>query len=156
MPLENLPPHPHRKTGEKMIAEIALIATLSINPSQIIEQAATTPPAQQPFRDCVAKRESNGNYLARNRTSSAAGKYQFLDYSWRQGLAHMVSKRLTDYGMPPAITTRIRTELRKNNIAKWHPQYQEIAFVAVLNADGPWSGWRHWYYNNSPCNRLVK
>ena len=38
-------------------------------------------PQHEPFRRCIMDRESNFNYLAANRTSSARGAYQFLDRS---------------------------------------------------------------------------
>jgi len=33
-------------------------------------------------RKCIIHRESRGNYLARNRHSTASGAYQFLDGTW--------------------------------------------------------------------------
>jgi len=33
--------------------------------------------------DCIAARESGGSYAAVNRRSSASGRYQFLDSTWR-------------------------------------------------------------------------
>jgi hypothetical protein len=55
-------------------------------------QAAQQTPQQQPvysggssscgFPDYIVQRESGGNYTAENPTSTASGKYQFLDSTW--------------------------------------------------------------------------
>jgi hypothetical protein len=37
----------------------------------------------RPILDCIAARESRGDYYAENPTSTASGRYQWLDRSWR-------------------------------------------------------------------------
>lgn len=148
-------PSPAASKEQTMIAEFGLAAALAFGPAAAA--AADLPAAQMEFRECVAQRESHGNYLAVNRTepSSAQGRYQFLDRKWRFGLAHMVADALRDAGMPWNKAVKVRTSLRKAEIRKWDPILQDVAFAATLNARGPWSGWTHWHINGSRCNSLV-
>lgn len=140
-----------------MIPEVLLATTLAMGPTaQTVQQAAQLPPAQEQYRDCVIKRESNHNPRARNPRSSAAGLYQFLDSKWRHGLAHMVTQRLKAHGMEPRSAKSLRSALRKQPIHLWHPDYQHVGFAAVLNAKGPWSGVPHWRAVGSSCDRLVR
>ncbi len=138
-----------------MIEALALASTLLLARADVVQAAAHIPAAQQPFAECVAKRESNGNPKARNRTSSAMGKYQWLDNQWRHGLAHMTAWRLKDHGLTRAQAREIRAWLRARPITKWPEPVQDVAFMASLNARGPWSGWRHWYLAGSRCNTLT-
>lgn len=135
-----------------MLAEIALAAAVAVGPAAA---AADLPPAQHEFRECVAQRESGGSYTAVNRDepSTASGRYQFLDAKWRKGLAYMVADRLRDHGATGVKPLRVR--LQATPISKWPPIMQDVGFAAVLNARGPWSGWRHWHYPGSACNRLA-
>lgn len=132
----------------------ALIATPHTTPTQ---EAAVIPMHQRAFAACVSERESHGNYRARRSEagSSAAGRWQFIDRDWRHGLAFMVAARLRDHGMGRPQSTRIRVQLQATPINRWAPAYQDIAFLAALNARGPWSGWRHWYLAGSRCNALA-
>ena len=68
--------------------------------ARIVATAGRIPTEWEPFRDCVVNRESHGNPRAQNPISSAQGKYQFLDRSWRRGAAWNVYSRLRDAGMP--------------------------------------------------------
>jgi len=100
---------------------------------------------QESYRKCVMRRESNHTYGARNHpsVSSAAGAYQFLDKSWRPGLAHMIFPELKkDYGKQLAVA--IRKELIKTPIEKWSREMQDRGFFTVLNYNGNWSGKKHW------------
>jgi muramidase (phage lysozyme) len=100
---------------------------------------------QEHYRKCVMQRESNHTYGARNHpsVSSAAGAYQFLDKSWRPGLAHMIFPELKkDYGKQLAVA--IRKELIKTPIEKWSREMQDRGFFTVLNYNGNWSGKKHW------------
>ena len=136
-----------------MIEAIALAAVIISGP--IVDQAAALPASQRPFAACVARRESGGRPNARNRSSSAQGKFQFLDNHWRHGLAHMTAWRLRDHGLSRQQARALRAWLRARPIATWPERYQDVAFAAALNARGPWSGWRHWYLAGSSCNSLV-
>ena len=134
------------------MAEAVLAAAIALTP---LSAAQAIPQDQQPFASCVSHRESRDNYKARGDESSARGRWQFLDRQWRHGLSFMVAERLRDFGMSSAASKRVRIHLQSISIDRWDPAYQDIAFVAVLNARGPWSGWRHWYLAGSKCNSLV-
>jgi len=138
-----------------VIEAVALATTILLARADVVQAAAEIPTTQQPFAECVAKRESNGNPKARNRSSSAMGKYQWLDNNWRHGLAHMTAWRLKDHGLTRAQAREIRAWLRARPITKWPEPVQDVAFMASLNALGPWSGWRHWYLAGSRCNTFA-
>lgn len=118
---------------------------------QQIAHAATLPAAWRPFARCVVARESGGNPKARNPHSSAQGKFQFLDRSWRHGLAHMVAQRLHANGMGWAEARAVRDWLRARSIAAWPEPFQDIGFAAVVAA----GGWRHWGLAGSACNGMA-
>lgn len=120
----------------------------------ILESAARIPASQQDFAECVSHRESRHSHKAVNEGSGAAGRWQF-EPQWQDGLPYMVAKRLRQHGMSAADARAIRRELQAMPIVKWDPLLQDTAFVAVLNARGPWSGWRHWAKAGSPCDDLV-
>ena len=136
------------------MAEAVLAAAIALTPMSAA-QAAHIPPQQQAFASCVSDRESHGNYKARGDESSARGRWQFLDRQWRHGLAYMVADRLHDFGMSSVAAKAVRIHLQSLSIDKWPAFAQDAAFVAVLNARGPWSGWRHWYLPGSRCNTLA-
>jgi hypothetical protein len=96
----------------------------------------------EPFRKCVVKRESKGDYQARNPRSSAAGAYQFLANKWRDSLVWML---LPEFGANVRILNTVP-------LHKWPALYQDAAFFTVVATQ---NGWRHWYYSGSPCNRLA-
>ena len=137
------------------MTEAVLAAAIALTPASAAHQAAHIPPSQQAFAACVSHRESHGNYRARGDESSARGRWQFLDQQWRHGLAYMVADRLRHFGMSRTDSKVIRVHLQSVSIDKWPAFAQDAAFVAVLNARGPWSGWRHWYLPGSKCNRLA-
>ena len=110
-------------------------------------------PAQERYRKCVALRESNNNPEAQNPRSSAQGTYQFLDSQWRHGLAHDVTAALRKGG---ADVKGLRKALRDTPIKKWDPLAQDVGFSVALNANGKWSGAKHWVLAGHVCNRMVK
>ena len=135
---------------------VVLAAALLVSPaSDPAASAAVIPASQQAFAECVSWRESRDNYKARGSDSSSAGRWQFLDRPWRNGLSYMVAARLREFGMSGKDSKAVRIHLQATHIAAWEPNYQDAAFVAVLNARGPWSGWKHWYLAGSRCNALV-
>ena len=127
--------------------EAALLASALY--ATVIDSAAVSPMPK--FTHCVAQRESHSNPKARNPKSSAQGKYQFLDRSWREGLAHMVRDRLIQFGMPKSQAVKIKVTLVKKEIAKWPEAMQDIGHAEVLER----GGWFHWRYGDR-CDRLAK
>ena len=138
-------------------AVAALLALTPVSSASPMTHAAEIPASQQAFASCVSTRESHGNYKAKRSEagSSAAGRWQFLDKQWRRGLSYMVAERLRSFGMSAHEAAVIRRHLAATRIDRWAPEYQDAAFLAALNARGPWSGWRHWYLAGSKCNALV-
>lgn len=95
-------------------------------------------PSAENYRRCIMKRESNFNYKARNKTSSAQGAYQFLDNNWRDGLVWMMlkeSKKEKD-GLKKEIK-----KLRKKRIQKWNRYFQDRAFYTAWQFG---KGKHHW------------
>jgi len=117
----------------------------------VIRQAADIPDQWQRFAECVSDRESGGSYTARNPSSSAQGRWQFLDTSWRVngGLHHMVVKRLRAHGLPDRAAVQLRKHLRDTPIAEWPGPYQDAGFVAVILSGGQ----HHW--NGPGCTGLA-
>ena len=119
----------------------------------IVHTAATLPKAWRPFADCVAQRESHANPRSLNRSSGAAGKWQFLP-SWQHGLPFMVRDRLIATGMSRKEANRVRRVLAAAPINRWREHYQDIGFAAALLAPNG-QGWRHWSLPGHPCQGLV-
>jgi len=117
--------------------------------SSASRRASTIPARWRPFADCVSDRESSGSYSARNPSSSAAGRWQFLDNSWREGLAHMVRQRLVRFGLPAAQGRAVRIYLQATPIHRWPAPYQDAGFAEVVER----GGWFHW--TGHTCNRLA-
>lgn len=110
--------------------------------ADVVKEAAQIPKKHRSWAMCVSKRESHHNYRARNPRSSAAGRWQFLDTAWRQGLSHMVRDRLVEHGMPKQQAKKVRAYLADRNIAKWPGPYQDIGFNEVVARGGKhhWAG----------------
>ena len=113
-----------------------------------VRDASRIPQHVRPFAECVSDRESSGSYTARNPTSSAQGRWQFLDNSWRRGLGYMVAARLKAHGMPKPAARQVREHLHDTPIAAWPGPYQDVGFVAVVLSGGS----HHW--NGPGCNGL--
>lgn len=118
----------------------------------VLRRAAAIPHQYLSFARCVLDRESGGTLEriqsgvgARNPASSAAGRWQFLDRSWRSGLSHMVAERLIANGFPKAEGKKVRAWLAAHPIYQWHGYYQDTGFVAVVTAGGShhWNGGSH-------------
>lgn len=125
-------------------------------------QARHVPDRWVPFTLCISERESGYGrtadlrkpYLSKNPASSASGRYQFLDTSWRKGGAWNVWKRLIRHGFDRASARRVRVALMETPIRYWRPVWQDVLYAEVL-LSGEGKGWRHWHLSGSPCNRLV-
>lgn len=120
--------------------------------SRVVQEAAEVPRSIRPWAECVVRRESGGTLDriqsgvgARNPNSSASGKFQFLDNSWRRGLSFMVRDRLVEFGMPKREANKIRRYLASKPIYQWHGYYQTIGFVEVVDGGGRhhWNGGSH-------------
>lgn len=98
-------------------------------------------PKWEDERKCIMKRESNYNYKAANKTSSARGAYQFLDSQWRVSLTHML--------MPEHKDQREEVlALRDKPIHKWSPYWQDAAFFTAWRHG---EGKQHWYSPTIRC-----
>ena len=107
------------------------------------------------FWRCVRERESGNFYAAKNRSSSASGSMQWLDRSWRSGLAHMAVYALRKDGrLTKAQAAEMKQELRATPITGWSREVQDAAAFASLNWNGELSNARHWYLPGSRCNAL--
>jgi muramidase (phage lysozyme) len=103
-------------------------------------------PALSDCREAIMRRESNFNYRAANRTSSARGAYQFLDSQWRESLVHMMRKETRqDY---PERLDRLE-QLNDTPIHRWPRWFQDHAFYRVAN--GTPNGLKHWHPLPSSC-----
>lgn len=106
-----------------------------------------TPKLEQ-ARRCILKRESHGNYRARNpetAVSTASGAYQFLDRQWRDSLVWMFlseSKKTNDTLEDEA------KALRSKPIAKWSRYWQDRAFYTAARHG---KGLHHWYHPGIRC-----
>jgi hypothetical protein len=118
--------------------------------ARIVEAATVLPGRWQAFARCVIARESHGNPKARNPHSSAQGKYQFLDRSWRRGLSFMVRDRLVRVGMTRGAANALRRDLASRPIAEWSASLQDVGFAEVITR----GGWEHWSGGHG-CNALV-
>lgn len=129
---------------------------------QAARVARQVPPEWIDFTLCISARESGygrhpderKSYRAKNPSSSASGRYQFMDASWRHGGAWNVWKRLIRHGYSKEIASKVRERLMGTPIRYWKPVYQDVLYAEViLSGDG--KGWKHWYLAGSPCNSMV-
>jgi hypothetical protein len=149
------PTPPKKQTVQKDAREaraVALNRPSRGGSARIIQKAATVPPKWRGFAACVLSRESGGSLDriqsgvgARNPNSSASGRWQFLDNSWRRGLSFMVRDRLIQFGMPKAQARQVRLYLGARPISQWHGYWQDIGFNEVIERGGSyhWNGGSH-------------
>ena len=90
-------------------------------------------------RRCIMTRESHINYRAKNRSSSAAGAYQFLDRSWRDGLVWMFLRESAATGDGLAGQARA---LRQVPIDHWSRYWQDRAFYTAWRFGAGAFHWR--------------
>ncbi len=114
---------------------------------RVVQRAGTFAPSLVPFASCVLHRESGGTLErrqsgvgARNPSSSAAGRWQFLNNNWQQGLPFMVRDRLVDFGMSPRDARKVRLHLSARPIWEWNGWWQDIGFLEVIDRGGR----HHW------------
>jgi len=146
-----------------MIESIILAGALLSGPATAgtaaVEQAqaaaSAIPRAWRPFASCVSDRESHGNYAARNRSSSASGRWQFLDNAWRVrgGIEWIVVRQMKKHGASWEVRKRWYARLSATPIYRWPAWAQDAAFVGVVT-ERP-TGWRHWSLPGHRCQSLV-
>lgn len=125
--------------------------------SSPIREAATVPPRTRAWATCVLTRESGGvlhnkqsREDARNGSSSAAGRWQFLQ-AWQRGGSFMVRDRLVDFGVPRANAKRVRQYLGDRPIYQWDGFWQDVLFNEVIDR----GGYKHWYNGGDKCDRIM-
>lgn len=125
--------------------------------SSPVRASARVPQPWQAFARCVLKRESGASLdnwdsreHARNTSSSAAGRWQYLQ-AWQHGGSFMVRDRLVQFGMPRDQAKRVRAYLSQQPIHRWPGELQDVLFNEVIER----GGWRHWFSGGSPCNAMV-
>ena len=119
-----------------------------------IVSASTVPKKWRAFATCVLDRESGATLReiqsgagAKNPRSSASGRFQFLDSSWRVGGSLMVKDRHVRVGVPKSHARDVREHLGRTPIHKWHGHWQQTLFnEAVVRG-----GWFHWR-NGDHCD----
>lgn len=118
-----------------------------------IREAATVPAREKDWAECVLRRESGGvlhnkqsREDARNGSSSAAGRWQFLA-AWQHGGSFMVRDRLVDFGVPRKNAKRVRQYLGNTPIYQWDGYWQDILFNEVIDRGGK----HHWNGGNYSC-----
>lgn len=117
--------------------------------SKLIVDAAHMPKKHRAFAKCVLRHETgavlhnkDSREDAKNPISSASGRWQFLDNSWRHGGSHMVRERLRDFDVPKKEAKRIRKHLAATPIRKWDGWFQDVLAVEVIERGGHhhWTG----------------
>lgn len=135
-----------------VLAAIMHTATPTSSPAEArqmvnILTAASTPPAGlKEWSKCILKRETGAalhnktsRQDAKNETSSASGRWQFLD-AWQQGLPYMVKERLMEKGMSHKDSRNIRIQLSAKPIRQWPGIYQDVGAFEVMSR----GGFHHW------------
>lgn len=120
-------------------------------------EAAQVPDPWIPFAQCVLKRET-GAVLhnkqsredARNKTSTASGRWQMLDSQWREGGSWLVFKRLKRTGVDHRAAKKVQARLAETPIASWPGIWQDIAFIQSIK-EGGWANWA----NGGYCDTLA-
>ena len=115
----------------------------------VVIDAATFPVSMRGCASRILARDSGGTLDdrtsgmgARNPTSSASGRWQFLDNSWRRPLSFHVRDRLIEFGMPKQDAKAVRAWLEDNHISTWPGLVQDVAFIETVERGGysPWGG----------------
>lgn len=118
-----------------------------------IREAAEVPARYKTWATCVLRRESGGvlhnkqsREDARNGSSSASGRWQFLS-AWQRGGSFMVRDRLVQFGVPKKNAKRVRQYLGNKPIYQWDGFFQDILFNEVVERGGA----HHW--DGHTCGR---
>ena len=105
-------------------------------------------PADEDYRMCVARRESNGRYWAINSTGSFRGAYQ-VSKELAVGMGWMIQKELRAAHVPNA--SEIGRTLRATPMNRWARYWQDFGFWVTFNHDGHRSGAQHWAGGRYAC-----
>ena len=115
----------------------------------LVIEAATFPADMRGCASRILARESGGTLNdptsgmgARNPSSSASGRWQFLDTSWRRPLSFHVRDRLVEFGMPVKDARDVRSYLEATHISQWPGVIQDVGFIETVERSGysPWGG----------------
>lgn len=100
-------------------------------------------PAAESVRQCIVKRESEGQYDVRGGGgNNYYGAYQMSD-ALADGATHMMLKEHKSVlGVEEA--KRLLKELRSTPVNEWPRYWQDAAFSTIYNWEGPGSGRNHW------------
>jgi hypothetical protein len=102
----------------------------------------------EPYRKCVAVRESNSRYWAISRTENYRGAYQ-VSAALTVGMGWMIQKELKAMKVPHAAD--IGAILRSAPMNRWSRYWQDFGFWITFNHDGPRSGSHHWTGGRYTC-----
>lgn len=121
---------------------------------RVVQRASYVPAGIRGFAACVLRRESGGSLDriqsgvgARNGSSSAQGRWQFINNDWQHSLPWMVRDRLIRFGMSKAQAKEVRIYLDAREIATWHGLWQDIGFLEVIERGGR----HHWDGGSYSC-----
>ena len=123
------------------VAVTERLAQSTMGYAESLYQGKWYDPKWEDERKCIMDRESNFNYKAANKSSSARGAYQFLDSQWRESLTHMLMPEHKDQ------KKEVRS-LRDKPIHKWSRYWQDAAFFTAWRHG---EGKHHWHYPGSNC-----
>lgn len=104
---------------------------------------------QEPYRKCVAERESNGHAWSRSKSRTYHGAYQVSNDLWRGATYMMAAELKQEFG--PVVGKRIAVELRSIKASEAATRWQTQAFYTILNWDSKWSGKSHWAGGRWTC-----
>ena len=102
----------------------------------------------EPYRKCVAARESNGRYWAVSPTENYRGAYQVSE-ALTVGMGWMIQKELRAMHVPTA--KQIGAILRAAPMNRWSRYWQDFGFWITFNHDGKHSGAHHWAGGRYKC-----
>lgn len=104
---------------------------------------------QEPYRKCIAERESNGHAWSQSKSRTYQGAYQISNDLWRGATFMMAPELREEFG--DRMGRQIARELRSIKASQAATRWQTQAFYTILNWDGAWSGKSHWAGGRWTC-----